>query len=223
MMSSHPSNPPPEFYCILSKNIMIDPVTINITGETYERKCIEDHLTTKLTCPRSGKVLHKTPTLIPNSLLKRLIEDWSNKDSPKAPSVKGKKEERPRLWRSREVKLHNFLKAMHKSDKDGNYYAILNIAKTMFECISELKRMSKGPPEEFCCILSKKIMKDPVTISATAEIYERESIEDHLRTNLTCPKSGKVLFENPKLIPHLLLKGLILDWSKKEMEKKGFE
>ncbi|GKF14904.1 hypothetical protein Tco_0056366, partial [Tanacetum coccineum] len=48
--------------------------------------------------------------------------------------------------------------------------------------------------------------------STTGETYEKEFIEDKLRTHSICPTPGRVLFENPKFIPR----------GKGEMEKVLF-
>jgi len=57
----------PEFQCAISNQIMIDPVTLVVTGQMYEREEIETWLANNDTCPMTKAVLNgnKTTTSIP--------------------------------------------------------------------------------------------------------------------------------------------------------------
>lgn len=63
------------FMCPISYEIMRDPVMLLETGITYERKKIEEWLSTHNTCPKTQMEL-KSKALKPNIALKRSIEDW---------------------------------------------------------------------------------------------------------------------------------------------------
>lgn len=90
--------PPEEFYCMISGEIMQDPVT-TITGQTYERQAILTWFETcdkngrKITDPATGIELTST-TLIPNRNLQDAIQQWEVKypqnidSSPTKPSLR---------------------------------------------------------------------------------------------------------------------------------------
>nr|XP_043619326.1 putative E3 ubiquitin-protein ligase LIN-1 [Erigeron canadensis] len=73
-----PSRPPKDFVCPITSQIFCDPVTLE-TGQTYERKAIEEWMKRgNTTCPitrqpLSGNTLPKT-----NYVLKRLITSWKD-------------------------------------------------------------------------------------------------------------------------------------------------
>ncbi|KAG9156044.1 hypothetical protein Leryth_012111 [Lithospermum erythrorhizon] len=70
---------PQYFICPISLQIMKDPVT-TITGITYDRESIEKWLQTSTTedqtCPITKQPLPKDSDLLPNHMLRRLIQAW---------------------------------------------------------------------------------------------------------------------------------------------------
>jgi len=73
--------------------------------------------------------------------------------------------------------------------------------------------MSNGEesnPPEFICPISLELMKDPVVVVETGQIYDRESIETWFRTNsvFTDPLTGRTI-QNPTLTPVPALRNLI--------------
>lgn len=68
--------PPVEYCCPISQNVMSDPVVLVETGQTYDRKCIEEWFSRgKVTCPVTGQRLSSTQ-LTPNFALKSLASTW---------------------------------------------------------------------------------------------------------------------------------------------------
>ncbi|KAL9657188.1 hypothetical protein ABK040_011410 [Willaertia magna] len=66
-----------KYNCPISQQLMIDPVTIE-TGQTYDRKTIEEWLKSKNTCPITRATL-KTKSLARNVILKDTIDEKVNK------------------------------------------------------------------------------------------------------------------------------------------------
>ncbi|KAI4346167.1 hypothetical protein L6164_013240 [Bauhinia variegata] len=87
------SRPPKDFVCPITSQIFSDPVTLE-TGQTYERKAIQEWLKTgNTTCPITRQRLSATTLPKTNYVLKRLITSWkeqhpelaqeySNSDTP---------------------------------------------------------------------------------------------------------------------------------------------
>ncbi|CAI0392287.1 unnamed protein product [Linum tenue] len=68
-----------------------------------------------------------------------------------------------------------------------------------------------GPPEEFRCPISRRVMYDPVII-ASGQTYERMWIQKWFdEGNNTCPRTKSKL-ENCFMIPNTGMKALILKW-----------
>ncbi|CAN7067826.1 unnamed protein product, partial [Brassica rapa subsp. trilocularis] len=65
---------PKEFKCTLSKKIMIEPVII-ASGQTYEKRFIQEWLKHQRTCPKSNQVLSHL-SFTPNLLVDDLITQW---------------------------------------------------------------------------------------------------------------------------------------------------
>jgi hypothetical protein len=72
--SSEPREPPDEFACPITHELMDDPVMAS-DGHTYERRAIERWLETKKTSPKSGLPLESV-AVFPNHLVRRLIREW---------------------------------------------------------------------------------------------------------------------------------------------------
>ncbi|XP_073150479.1 putative E3 ubiquitin-protein ligase LIN isoform X2 [Henckelia pumila] len=73
--------PPKDFVCPITTHIFDDPVTLE-TGQTYERKAIQEWLERgNSTCPITRQKLH-TGTVLPktNYVLKRLIASWKEQN-----------------------------------------------------------------------------------------------------------------------------------------------
>lgn len=80
-------DPPQDFRCPISMEIMKDPVTI-ITGVTYDRKNIEKwfHTYRKTICPATMQCIEGFETT-PNHTLKRLITAWRDSHGDRGPST----------------------------------------------------------------------------------------------------------------------------------------
>lgn len=91
--------PPDEFFCPLYLTLMVNPVILPTTGQTYERAAIEDWFKTcgdkghKPTCPITNLVLPHT-TLTPNYALQHAIERYKKSLDKKVspPAVPTEKE-----------------------------------------------------------------------------------------------------------------------------------
>lgn len=91
------SKPPKDFVCPITSQIFCDPVTLE-TGQTYERKAIQEWLRTgNTTCPITRQPLSANTLPKTNYVLKRLITSWkeqnpelaqefSNSNTPRASS-----------------------------------------------------------------------------------------------------------------------------------------
>ncbi|KAE9619224.1 putative transcription factor WD40-like family [Lupinus albus] len=92
------SKPPKDFVCPITGQIFCDPVTLE-TGQTYERKAIQEWLRTgNTTCPITRQPLSAITLPKTNYVLKRLITSWkekhpelaqelSNVDTPRSSSL----------------------------------------------------------------------------------------------------------------------------------------
>ena len=66
--------PPDEFVCPISQELMVDPVLAS-DGHAYERASIERWFEKRLTSPKTGEAL-ETAALFPNHPLRRMIMEW---------------------------------------------------------------------------------------------------------------------------------------------------
>ena len=72
---------PNEFKCSITTDILIDPVILSCSGQTYERSAILAWLARNSKCPLTNKPFNdKKDCLIPNISLKKLIGDFAAKD-----------------------------------------------------------------------------------------------------------------------------------------------
>nr|AFK33972.1 unknown [Lotus japonicus] len=77
---------PDEFKCPISKELMKDPVIV-ASGQTYDRPFIQKWLNSgNQTCPQTNQVLAHT-LLIPNHLVREMIEQWSKKQGLESPNT----------------------------------------------------------------------------------------------------------------------------------------
>ena len=72
-------DPPDEFVCPISQEVMQDPVFAT-DGHTYERQCIEQWLATKRTSPKTGEGL-QTADVFPNHIMRRQIIEWRERQA----------------------------------------------------------------------------------------------------------------------------------------------
>eukprot|EP00887_Chlorella_sp_A99_P007345 scaffold2.g7345.t1 len=72
---------PRHFFCPISTLIMRDPVVL-VTGQTYDRPCIEQWLGQNSSCPVTGQALAPPVHLTPNVALRNAIEEWCEKHAP---------------------------------------------------------------------------------------------------------------------------------------------
>ena len=68
------AEPPDEFVCPISQELMVDPVLAS-DGHAYERRAIERWFEKRVTSPKTGEPL-ETRALFPNHPLRRLILEW---------------------------------------------------------------------------------------------------------------------------------------------------
>lgn len=80
---------------------------------------------------------------------------------------------------------------------------------------SEIESNS-GVPHAFLCPITQEIMIDPVIIE-TGQTYERQFIEEWLKTKSTCPITN-VELKSKSWIPNYSLKSAILDWKSKKVQ-----
>jgi len=66
----------PLFICPIMKTIMLDPVVLSETGNTFERNAIEMWLSESNLDPQTSETLTEEPTLVPNRSLARQIRNW---------------------------------------------------------------------------------------------------------------------------------------------------
>jgi len=71
--------PPDEFMCPISQELMVDPVFAT-DGHTYERQHIERWLVMKLTSPKTGEAL-KVVDVFPNHSMRRQIIEWRERQA----------------------------------------------------------------------------------------------------------------------------------------------
>lgn len=75
-MSQHLPEPPDQFLCPVSEELMVEPVMLVETGQTYDRTSIEGWFAKgKNTCPLSGRDLD-AKQLVPNFAVKKMINEW---------------------------------------------------------------------------------------------------------------------------------------------------
>lgn len=75
-MAAPRRGPPDEYHDPMSLELMEDPVMLVESGQTYERKVIEEHLRRRKSDPLSNDDLKSEPILVPNIALRKLIQDW---------------------------------------------------------------------------------------------------------------------------------------------------
>lgn len=78
------------------------------------------------------------------------------------------------------------------------------------ENLGKKAEQRKHIPDNFCCSITKELMKDPV-ICSDGHTYEKEAISRWLRGNDTSPMTN-IKLENTILIPNYSLKGAIEQW-----------
>ncbi|CAD7698881.1 unnamed protein product, partial [Ostreobium quekettii] len=70
-----------------------------------------------------------------------------------------------------------------------------------------------SPPDIFVCPISREIMRDPVVLVETGQVYDRHSIAEWFRMNhSTCPLTGTVL-TSQRLTPLYTIRAAIHDWA----------
>jgi len=75
------------------------------------------------------------------------------------------------------------------------------------------------PPVEYCCPISRQVMRDPVVLVETGQTYDRKCIEEWFaRANVTCPVTGQEV-NSVQLTPNFALKSLASMW----VEVHGYE
>lgn len=78
-----PRRPPEYLLCPITLELLIDPVVLVETGQTYERAMIKKWLRTHDSDPISNQQL-KTKRIVPNVALRHTIEDWLHQNSVRA-------------------------------------------------------------------------------------------------------------------------------------------
>ena len=72
--------------------------------------------------------------------------------------------------------------------------------------------LTEEAPHSYYCLLTKKIMIDPV-MTKSGLTFERTAIAERLQHNNTNPRTNERLTSNDPLIPNIALKGAIVEWN----------
>ncbi|XP_041014932.1 U-box domain-containing protein 26-like [Juglans microcarpa x Juglans regia] len=137
---------PYHFMCPISLELMRDPVTLH-TGQTYNRASIESWVATGNTMCPVTRTLHSDFTLVPNSTLRRFIQDWcvANRSlgieripTPKQPANTNPVRSLLIQASSESNCAHSCLSALrrlkrlaHDSDKNNSVFSSLNASKVL--------------------------------------------------------------------------------------------
>ena len=92
--------------------------------------------------------------------------------------------------------------------KHAKEHTLLHASKTMDEILAELQPAVVQPPPQFLCGITGQLMTDPVMVTSSNNIYEREAIEKVIATTGLEPKTGEAITE-ADLIPNAALKSTI--------------
>ena len=77
---AEPDSPPEELVCPLTHELMVDPVILMGSGQTYERAPLERWLATHDTDPMTGaKLARRTPSLAENVLVRSMCRRYSGR------------------------------------------------------------------------------------------------------------------------------------------------
>lgn len=76
------------------------------------------------------------------------------------------------------------------------------------EAILNPKPVEQPLPEDYCCPITSRLMREPVTTS-DGHTYEREAIETWLESHNTSPMAGSEPLESKKLTPVLFVKNAV--------------
>ncbi|MGD9108870.1 MAG: hypothetical protein PVI75_06885 [Gammaproteobacteria bacterium] len=157
----------PNFCCPIGLAVMIDPVTIPKTKQTYERKIIEDWFKNHDTCPMTNQRLTEDEKkLTTNQKLKTDIKNMI-KDLSKTPNCV----------------------VEHYNQRNKELYNNDDVIKMDDSTIIE---NWENDHMGYCCPLTSRLMIDPVSI-VTGRTYEREAIEKWLKNNNTDPMTKEKL------------------------------
>eukprot|EP01045_Picozoa_sp_COSAG04_P004329 COSAG04_NODE_186_length_21024_cov_6.326069_15_plen_1166_part_00 len=74
--SSASGQPPDEFCCPITQELMLDPVLVVASGQTYERTEIAKWFRTHKTDPSTGSSIGNNRKLVPNVALRKAIDEW---------------------------------------------------------------------------------------------------------------------------------------------------
>merc|ERR1711879_495963 len=77
-MSSLGDDEPDEFCCPISYEIFVDPVIVTVSGQTYERKAIEEYIRKDHQDPitlQKAEMKH----IVPNRIMKIIVDKWRSK------------------------------------------------------------------------------------------------------------------------------------------------
>ena len=74
--SSASGQPPDEFCCPITQELMLDPVLVVASGQTYERTEIAKWFRTNKTDPSTGSSIGNNRKLVPNVALRKAIDEW---------------------------------------------------------------------------------------------------------------------------------------------------
>jgi hypothetical protein len=83
--SEEEEEPPEDFFCPITQELMRDPVTL-ADGHTYDRTAIEKWLRRYKTSPKTGLPLDDHSIVIPNHLIRSMIDDWKQKKRAHRPA-----------------------------------------------------------------------------------------------------------------------------------------
>lgn len=130
----NPAQPPIEFICPITCELMIDPV-ITRSGQTYERKAIEHWLCNQGhdTDPLSNVIL-KDKSLVCNYVLKSMIQEWMEKNKIKNKVTNNNE---------KEIKPKNFFKiVVIGNDQVEKYKFVKHYVPHVFDNDDDLRSTS---------------------------------------------------------------------------------
>lgn len=108
------------FNCPITLTIMVDPVILGFSGQSYEKKAIEEWLLKHNTDPISNRVLTpREKVLVPNIALRHAIEEFKNEQSKvnAASATKGISNDNVQCDSSQESTQHAVESAIHVKTK----------------------------------------------------------------------------------------------------------
>mmetsp|Transcript_10644 Transcript_10644/g.36124 ORF Transcript_10644/g.36124 Transcript_10644/m.36124 type:complete len:940 (+) Transcript_10644:155-2974(+) len=113
-------------------------------------------------------------------------------------------------------------KVLHRMLKETNLEAFKALIKRLREAEQEQAEMEEDlgeVPDEFLCLITAELMRDPVTLPSSQSVVERAAILRHLLSDSTDPFNRATLTED-MLVPNDELKERIAAWKAERLAEK---